>query len=155
MSICYQRIRQREAPTREAMINLRTGQILLKESVTDLLIGQQRLELKLDAATAAQIATMTEREVRRSLSHETTPMNLSQRFMSTPPTRIATPLTMITCTHSCTCRCHQRKAQRTPGRLHEFIGNLFLGYSGISIITPACDNSTCGIRSSPSKSARS
>ena len=128
---------------------LHTDQLLLKQSVTDLHTGQQRLEFKLDAVTAAQIASTAEREVRRSLSHATTPMDLSQRLTSTPPTRILTPLALSMCPTSCTCRCHQRRVKRTPDRLQDFIGGLFLGYSGMPIITLACDNSVCGTRSSP------
>ena len=144
-----QRISQQEVSIRDSITRVHGSQLSLQESVTDIRSGHQRLELKLDAVTAVQIAGTAEREIRRSISLAKTPIDLSRLFSSTLPTQGVAPFALMWCTNSCTCICHRRRAHRTPRRLQDFLGSLFLGYSGMPIITPTCDSIGCTARSSP------
>ena len=120
----------------------RTAQqeIFMRESITHLHTSQRRLDFKLDIVAAAHIANAAEREIRGEASRTTA---------SPPFTQILAPVRDERCTSKCTCICHRRIAQRSSKRLQYFFGSLFLGYSGIPIITPACDSASCISRSSP------
>jgi hypothetical protein len=52
-----------------------------------------------------------------------------------------------TCRPWCSCRCHVRRELRTPGLAKRFIGSLFIGYSGVPMVTPQCDEKQCRKRS--------
>jgi hypothetical protein len=54
------------------------------------------------------------------------------------------------CRTGCCCACHKRHQVQTPRILDHLIGTLFLGYSGLPIVTPSCDESSCRQRSIPS-----
>ena len=144
-----QRIDHQEITMRELLKRSQTSQVLLQESVTNIYKSQQRLEFKLDIVMAAQIANTAEREVRRSVTSATSSMGSSQQPAPMLPTQIIAPRTGEIFTSGCTCICHRRNAQRTPECLQDFFGNLFFGYSGIPIITPACDKADCLARSDP------
>ena len=144
-----QRLKQQDLLIRESATRLHADQLSLQGSIENLGISQQRLEIKLDTVTAAQIASATESEVRRSITSASTSIDFSRRLSSIPPAQIQTRLAIKLCANSCTCVCHSYKVRRTPGRLQDFFGSLFWGYSGIPMITPACDNTTCARGLSP------
>jgi hypothetical protein len=52
-----------------------------------------------------------------------------------------------TCRPWCSCCCHVRREVRTPGLAKSFIGSLFIGYSGVPIVTPQCNEKQCKKRS--------
>jgi hypothetical protein len=52
-----------------------------------------------------------------------------------------------TCRPWCSCCCHVRRQVRTPGLAKSFIGSLFIGYSGVPIVTPPCNEKQCKKRS--------
>jgi len=52
------------------------------------------------------------------------------------------------CRPWCSCRCHVRRSVRTPGLVKNFMGSLFLGYSGVPGITEPCNETQCRRRSS-------
>ena len=105
--------------------------------------------MKLDVIEATQIANTAESEIRDNRFSVAPRTGLPGQTSEAPPTQIITTLVSKLCADSCTCTCHSRIVRRTPGRLQDFIGTLFLGYSGMPMITPPCDNASCAIRSSP------
>jgi hypothetical protein len=54
------------------------------------------------------------------------------------------------CRSGCCCACHKRLQLQTPRILDHLIGTLFMGYSGLPMITPSCDQPSCRQRSIPS-----
>jgi len=56
----------------------------------------------------------------------------------------------IPCRTGCSCACHKRHQVQTPRILDHLIGTLFLGYSGLPMVTPSCNESSCRQRSIPS-----
>lgn len=52
------------------------------------------------------------------------------------------------CRPWCSCRCHIRRQIRAAGRADSFFGSLFIGYSGVPMITPPCNERQCRKRSS-------
>ena len=54
---------------------------------------------------------------------------------------------------SCVCVCHTSSSVKLPSFLKQFLGALFIGYSGIPRITPPCDVKACVERSSLSVTA--
>ena len=143
------RISQQENTVNESISRLSTDQHLLQESIANLQTSHQRLELKIDVATSAQIASTAEREIRKRLSLASDHLNLSRCLSSALPTRIMIPLSLFRSPSRCTCICHYRRAHRTPDGLQGFLGSLFIGYTGIPTITPTCNDSACDTRSSP------
>ena len=53
------------------------------------------------------------------------------------------------CRPWCSCRCHVRRNLRTPATLEGFVGSLFVGYSGMPVLTSPCDEKQCRQRSGP------
>lgn len=47
------------------------------------------------------------------------------------------------CDVLCKCRCHTYARASTPDSLQSVVGKLFIGYSGLPALTPACTNDTC------------
>ncbi|KAM7200723.1 ankyrin repeat protein [Naviculisporaceae sp. PSN 640] len=47
------------------------------------------------------------------------------------------------CRVSCTCACHRTPKTATPSRLSRVVGQLFVGYAGIPVLSTKCDSSTC------------
>ena len=127
---------RQDVSIRESIKTLHSSQTSLQESVTKLHTNQQRLELKLDIVTATQIVSAAERELRESTSLTPTSIDLSKRHCSKLPTQIKASFVSKTCTDSCICVCHPWRAQRTRGRLQEFIGTLFLG--ALAILALQC-----------------
>lgn len=46
-------------------------------------------------------------------------------------------------TPSCTCSCHVRRDAATSGVLNSLLGRLFVGYSGLPLLSSKCDNNEC------------
>jgi hypothetical protein len=47
------------------------------------------------------------------------------------------------CELGCTCSCHRRGGFRTPSFLNRVLGSLFIGYSGLPLVSRSCDQSLC------------
>jgi hypothetical protein len=54
------------------------------------------------------------------------------------------------CTPSCSCVCHKEAKLRTPKLLERLIGSLFIGYSGLPVLTKDCNEASCHLRAQPS-----
>ena len=53
------------------------------------------------------------------------------------------------CKSWCSCCCHAQQSVRSSRALRNLIGLLFVGYSGVPILTPPCNEKTCHKRASP------
>ena len=53
------------------------------------------------------------------------------------------------CTPWCSCSCHRETRLRTPRILEQFIGSLFVGYSGLPALRPPCNEKTCHLQAQP------
>ena len=120
----------------------------VQESMRHLVMGHQRIEVKLGFDEATCISRAAESDV-RSLMQSPTPMrNLPVRNTSAAAVRISASMSRYSCKDNCACVCHRRQAWRTPRPLNKFLGTLFLGYTGIPYITPQCNSKECTQRSS-------
>ena len=52
------------------------------------------------------------------------------------------------CKPWCSCACHRERYIRSPRFLEQFIGSLFVGYSGIPVLKASC-NEECHLQSQP------
>ena len=50
---------------------------------------------------------------------------------------------MATCLPSCPCSCHAPQRSASPSILNSILGRLFVGYSGLPVISPKCDDEEC------------
>jgi hypothetical protein len=48
-----------------------------------------------------------------------------------------------TCRTGCQCACHSQSRSATPGMFDRMLGQLFVGYSGLPLISPRCNNDSC------------
>ncbi len=48
------------------------------------------------------------------------------------------------CRPGCSCVCHTQRRTATPGLMDRVIGQLFVGYAGLPLLSPKCDAETCG-----------
>lgn len=53
------------------------------------------------------------------------------------------------CKPWCSCVCHTESRIQTPQFLQRFLGNLFIGYSGLPVLTKSCNQQTCHMRAQP------
>jgi hypothetical protein len=51
------------------------------------------------------------------------------------------------CRPWCSCKCHVRRTIRSPSMATDFLGSLFIGYSGIPGLTESCNEKQCSRRS--------
>ena len=112
---------------------------------TQLLIAQQKLEMKLDtieAATAVKAAQIMPRSMIQP--------SPSRSTKSSKPVRVSAKIAHCEYFDSCTCICHTRALAKTPHSLDLFLGTLFVNYTGIPFLSPPCNVKTCVQRSSPS-----
>ena len=56
------------------------------------------------------------------------------------------------CTPWCSCVCHKEAKLRSPKLLERLIGSLFIGYSGLPVLTKECNEASCHLRAQPSSS---
>lgn len=47
------------------------------------------------------------------------------------------------CDARCGCRCHKHTRAQSPQLLQSVIGTMFMGYAGLPILTPSCNNRVC------------
>jgi hypothetical protein len=53
------------------------------------------------------------------------------------------------CKPWCSCICHTETRLQTPQFLRRFLGNLFVGYSGLPVLTKPCNQNSCHLRAQP------
>ena len=56
------------------------------------------------------------------------------------------------CRPGCPCKCHTQKKTATPTLIDRVAGQMFIGYSGLPLVNPTCDNKSCERSQSPSVS---
>ncbi|KAI1386841.1 ankyrin repeat-containing domain protein [Hypoxylon trugodes] len=54
-----------------------------------------------------------------------------------------------TCQSGCRCACHRPSRKNTPSIVDRIFGQLFVGYAGIPVVTPKCDDTECRNRQQP------
>ena len=87
---------------------------------------------------------------RRRLSQKTSePANAD-----TPSETIGIGVTQYTssCTTGCRCVCHKRGKTATPQFVNRVLGQLFVGYTGMPLLSPKCDSDTCKKAQTPNVS---
>ena len=116
----------------------------VQSSETQILAGQYRLEMKIDAIQA-------ERAVRAAHRLAVSPAqpSSSDATQSTYPILVSASRTQWKCSPHCMCACHRRYNAKSPQILRRFLGLLFLGYAGLPMITPPCDTKFCMQPTSP------
>ena len=121
----------------------------VQEPITQLLVAQQRLELKLDVVEARHIASNAESKVRATAQSIFNVRNPADQTLTSSTVQVTTTITRWQCTERCGCSCHRhrRPNKRTPNILDRFVGILFVGYLGLPYISERCDDEDCIQRS--------
>ena len=115
----------------------------VEELIAQLLSGQQRIELKLNADTAQGIMHTIE-------SQMLAPTHNRDRESVSPPAICVTAFTSYNrCIGGCVCKCHHLQARRSPQALNRLLGRLFFGYAGLPYLGPLCDSKSCDRNSYP------
>jgi hypothetical protein len=47
------------------------------------------------------------------------------------------------CRPGCLCACHSQRKSKTPGFMDRMLGQLFVGYAGMPLLSQPCDTDTC------------
>ena len=55
----------------------------------------------------------------------------------------------VVCIPGCTCCCHHQSTWKGPQSLRTFLGLLFIGYTGLPLLSPKCDEEGCLEKSGP------
>jgi hypothetical protein len=115
---------------------LRSATMDLSEKIDSLAIGRSRI----DTTTSSRPPSYNETD---PLQDEPRTQQDASHFL-----QIRASCYRRTCRPWCSCRCHIRRELRTPGLAKKFIGSLFVGYSGIPMVTEPCNERQSRKRSS-------
>ena len=137
------RIHQQQSQTSQDP-NLARTERAIEEPIAQLLLSQQRIELKLNADVASGLVQTAKSQI----SATTNPvrnreMNQSRAFCVTALS------SHHRCIDGCVCKCHHLQAKRSPRALEQFFGRLFCGYAGLPCLGPPCDNKSCDRNNNP------
>lgn len=47
------------------------------------------------------------------------------------------------CRLACSCTCHKKRSSTTPGLVDRVLGQMFVGYAGLPLLSPKCDTDSC------------
>ncbi|TGO80422.1 hypothetical protein BELL_0007g00120 [Botrytis elliptica] len=85
------------------------------------------------------------RRLSRSVSKERPPK------MPSRPEAVGVRLTQYAsiCRAGCLCACHSQTKSSTPGFMDRILGQLFVGYAGMPLLSQKCDTATCEKSQSP------
>jgi hypothetical protein len=75
---------------------------------------------------------------------------VNQNLVSTIHIKARARTFRVSCKPWCSCTCHKQRTFRYPDWLRAAIGGLFVGYTGIPVLTPSCTEVNCHQRSAPS-----
>ncbi|KAI9675828.1 MAG: hypothetical protein M1829_003254 [Trizodia sp. TS-e1964] len=56
------------------------------------------------------------------------------------------------CRTGCACSCHTQKNSSSSSFLNRVVGRIFVGYAGLPVVSPKCDNASCEKSQTPSVS---
>ena len=120
----------------------------LQEPISELLAGQQQINLKL-TSIEARFMTNTESQSRVMMESIIKPWGWSNKTWTSESVRVTATVICANQASDCSCHCHRRSrpTKRTPKILERFIGTLFIGYLGIPYVNAPCDDSDCAQRS--------
>ena len=110
----------------------------VKEPIAQLLLSQQRIELKLNADVALGVVQAAE-----SRTSTTTQTNWNRETVPSSAICVTAFTSHNRCTDFCVCKCHQLSTGHSPSGLNKFFGRLFFGYSGLPYLGPPCDSQFC------------
>lgn len=122
----------------------------MNKPIAQLVVAQQRLELKLDVIEAGHIADNAESQVRAEMQSVLNIRSSVDRTLTSSTVQIITSMTRWQCADSCMCSCHRRRRsnKRTPNTPDRFIGVLFVGYLGLPKLSEQCSDEACTQQSS-------
>lgn len=101
---------------------------------------------QIQASQLAQIGPLynmgpppSRRRYSRTISKNSIPqMPVHSEAVGVRLTRYAT-----VCRQGCLCACHSQTRSRTPGFMDRMLGQLFVGYAGMPLLSAPCDTDTC------------
>ena len=116
-----------------------------QQSLQGILSAQNCLQLRMDLFEAAAIARKAESVARTAPeSFKTVPSSTLWTSLPQPANLNAVTLGPD-CGIGCKCSCHVRRSIKLSS-LHQFLGSLLVGYIGLPVITPKCDDYHCSRR---------
>ena len=136
--------------TQQQMANVQSQRLAVYETavqkpISQVLVAQQRLELKLDLIEARHIANNVESGLRAATQSFLNSRSPLDRTSTSSTVRITTSVARWQCADSCTCSCHRHPQpnKRTRNALDRFVGVLFVGYIGLPKISEQCNDEDC------------
>ena len=115
----------------------------INQPIAQLLVAQQRLEVKIDMLEATRVARIARDRTSPTAQTPSGASNLGLHAVH------ASAITKVSrCSGRCPCICHRYSKINTPSSLRQFLGVLFIGYSSIPHIISRCDSQRCVRRES-------
>ncbi|KAG8419419.1 hypothetical protein J3458_004287 [Metarhizium acridum] len=126
--------------TNEKFMDTLTGVEYRIARVEEMLQEQSR-RLQMSQYTQVKSAYGTERETKTRSAAPGTFSISSQKADFGLGIRV-TPFENA-CRRDCHCSCHTLKRSSSPAFLSNLLGRLFVGYTGLPVLSPKCDNAVC------------
>ena len=119
------------------------------QSLKSILTAQDRLQLRMDLVEVATIARTAESAARYASESSGNDPSLINSMDPPQPTMLKAIIPgCLDCVIGCRCSCHVRRTISISS-LQRFLGSLFVGYVGLPLITPKCDDFYCRQRAHP------
>jgi hypothetical protein len=80
---------------------------------------------------------------RRRLSRTTSKNSVPQMPARSEAVGVRLTQYATACRPGCLCACHSQTRSTTPGFMDRMLGQLFVGYAGMPLLTAPCDTDTC------------
>ena len=120
----------------------------ISRPITELSLAHQRLEVKIDKLEATTVT-----RVAQDFASSATQTSLDTSNAGHYSIHASAITKAARCSGHCQCICHRYSKINTPSSLRQFLGVLFIGYTGFPRITSPCNSRTCIRRASPAAMA--
>lgn len=86
---------------------------------------------------------------RRNTARGLSPASASRIRSNSTSVRVRLRQAHSTCQTGCSCSCHAESNAKTPSFMERMLGQVFIGYSGIPLLSNKCDSGECAQKQIP------
>lgn len=113
------------------------------ERVEALLVAQSRDMHASQVSQVGPLYSASAPPTRRRPVRPVSPASASRIQENSTSVKVRLRQAHATCQASCICSCHSVRRQKSPSFMDRVLGQLFVGYSGLPLLSTKCDSAAC------------
>lgn len=86
---------------------------------------------------------------RRNTARAVSPASVTRIRRNSTSVRVRLRQAHATCQAGCSCACHAERSARSPSFTDRMLGQVFIGYSGLPLLSNKCDSDQCARKQIP------